>query len=221
VLTLHTFPNTLADLVDIEVDVNHPERNREVNIFHFKDKTHHGLLHDGFIIEVEVDLRDFVSSNYSAHLISASKILVKMPAQTSGYLYDYQLVANGEAQANRMCESVNMARNLTRHKIVNDPERTFKYLMLHFPEHMSLSNVIYSPESSVMDVTIKNAITAYTATVNLPNRAPMVLSHRTRLSWKVNIVEEDERKFDNASSTTDAIQDEMDLMFASMKGMNM
>jgi hypothetical protein len=141
--------------VEIDVDIEHPERNRELNIFHFTGKKESGKLHNGFAIEMEVDPRDVKDGRYAAYLLpNCHQVFLKVPGQTSTYRIDHHLVATIE-QANH-CSRIQEARDVSRNAIEKDETRMCKHILLKFPSNMELSNAIYStnPRDSQMKITI-------------------------------------------------------------------
>ena len=187
-LTIHISPNFSVNIV---VDIIHPERNREVVVFHFKDKVDKGILHNGFSVEIELDFRDFMQGACSAQLISGSEIMIKVPGQTANYAHDFALVADAEAKANRKCENLHQARSVTRNAIKEDQDRSVKHIILSFPTDMALANTIYSPD--LPTGMIKMDIVTTAAQIPLPNGATFDY-HIHRAVWKVHIMEEVDRK---------------------------
>ena len=56
-------------LVEIEVDIDRPERNRELFILRFYDKNHDGKLYSGFSIQMPADTRDAKDGLFKAFLV--------------------------------------------------------------------------------------------------------------------------------------------------------
>jgi hypothetical protein len=181
-LTIHIFPYFS---VNIKVDVVHPERNREVFVFHFKDKVdNQGVLHNGFAVEMDLD--------------SSTEIMIKAPGQPATYTLDFLVAADAEAKGRRKCENLHQARNVARNGIQDDPDRCVKHIILAFPSHIKLSNTIYS--SGLPTGMIKMEILPTQATLQLSNGKSITL-HRNRAVWKVHVVEDVVRKVQSTPST--------------------
>jgi hypothetical protein len=216
-LTIHIFPYFS---VNIKVDVVHPERNREVFVFHFKDKVdNQGVLHNGFAVEMDLDIRDFREGLYSAELVSSTEIMIKAPGQPATYTLDFLVAADAEAKGRRKCENLHQARNVARNGIQDDPDRCVKHIILAFPSHIKLSNTIYS--SGLPTGMIKMEILPTQATLQLSNGKSITL-HRNRAVWKVHVVEDVVRKVQSTPSTkTNLHKQEMADLDAYLAGMTM
>ena len=57
-------PSPGGEVEIIEVDIKHPERNREVKVIHFTDVEKAGVLHNGFDIMIDgIDQRDYTDES--------------------------------------------------------------------------------------------------------------------------------------------------------------
>ncbi len=144
-------------------------------------------MHNGFSIEINVDIRDVKNQQYHAFLLpDKHRVLIKMPAQCATFTLDYNVVAQKEKQK---CEKVVEARNVSRHAIQDSPDRVWKNVILSFPGYMELSNLIYSPNAS--DGGIKMTFVPYAHKVSLSNKEYSALF--CRVMWKLHLVEAAER----------------------------
>ena len=195
----------------------HPERNREVFVFHFKDEVDkQGVLHNGFAVEMDLDIRDFREGLYSAELVSSPEFMIKAPGQPATYTLDFLVAADAEAKGRRKCENLHQARNVARNGIQDDPDRCVKHIILAFPSHIKLSNTIYS--SGLPTGMIKMEILPTQATLQLSNGKSITL-HRNRAVWKVHDVV---RKVQSTPSTkTNLHKQEMADLDAYLAGMTM
>lgn len=92
-------------LVEIEADLEYPERNREVNVFLFSAKKHEGKLHDGLSIELQADSRDVTKGLHKAFLLPHGRgVFLKFPGQVASYLQDHGHVKKSKVKGNDHCE---------------------------------------------------------------------------------------------------------------------
>lgn len=190
--------------VEIDVDIEHPERNRELNIFHFTGKKESGKLHNGFAIEMEVDPRDVKDGRYAAYLLpNCHQVFLKVPGQTSTYRIDHHLVATIE-QANH-CSRIQEARDVSRNAIEKDETRMCKHILLKFPSNMELSNAIYS--TNPRDSQMKMTIVPYPIKFDFAGGEFQLL--KCRVVWKLHLVEEEERIVEEAREKSRTAADEL------------
>ena len=75
-------------------------------------KKHNGRLHNGFRIEMNLDIRDVKNEGYHAFLLpDKHRVLIMMPAQCASFALDHK-VAQKEKEK---CEKVQVARDLSGH----------------------------------------------------------------------------------------------------------
>lgn len=180
--------------MEIEADLEYPERNREVNVFVFSGKKHEGKLHDGVSIELQADARDVTKGLYKAFLLPNGRgVFLKFPGQVASYLQDHRLVKESEVKGKDHCERLQQARDLNRNAIQQSETRSAKNIVLRFPGYISLSNAIYSPRSK--DGEIKLMTAPYEHAVALSSEDYPTLS--CRIGWRLHLVEANERVVDD------------------------
>lgn len=179
--------------MEIEVDVNHPERNRELQVFHFFAKKHDGKLHNGFSIEMNVDVRDVKAGFYQAFLLPDSQhVFLKVPGQPASFTADHKLVSEREQVRDKFCERIQESRDVSRNAIKKSEKRVTKHIVVKFPPYMTLSNAIYSPGMS--DGEIKLVSLTYMQDVSLGGENYQSLM--CRISWRLSLVEAADRTVD-------------------------
>ncbi|KAI2493064.1 hypothetical protein MHU86_21478 [Fragilaria crotonensis] len=192
------------DFVEIEVDIESPERNREAQVFHFTGRRTNGKLHNGFTIEMCVDPRDYTNHHYQAYLLpDKHRIFIKVPSQCASFTLDHALVS-GRERAN-FCDRVQESRDVARHAIQDSDKRVYKHMVLMFPGYMELSNAIYSPTTA--DGKIRMVPVPYEGSVTLGGTEyPTLLC---RVVWKVHIVEATDRVVEREHLNEGTYEDEL------------
>ena len=134
----------------IMADLEHPERNRELSVQPFWNVEQKGILHNGILIEATCDPRDFMAGKFKARLDPSSgsnEIVIDFLSVRHSKLKEANLFNATKAAWNINCARTEEAENVVRNKILADPKRQKKQLLLRFPEDMVLSNKHYSPDS--------------------------------------------------------------------------
>lgn len=197
--------------------MEHPERNGEtVSIFHFTDKKHDRKLHNGFSIQLSVDPRDaYADGLYQAYLLPGPNpyILIKVPGQCASFRLDHELLLAKEASSS--CPRVQEAVDLHRNAVESDGKRVAKHILLKFPEYMTLSNDIYSPDST--SGRIDEKITLYSLKTVLHAGGKQISMIMCRLAWKVHIVERNVRAVEAAKPQGKSRQQKMTEQLAGME----
>ena len=80
----------------INVNIEHPERNREVHVHFYRDVIKDGLCFDAFTIDIECDPRDHDNDRYHAHLISANEVMVTMPSMLYSRIHEADAFAESK-----------------------------------------------------------------------------------------------------------------------------
>jgi hypothetical protein len=201
--------------VEIKANVRHPEGNRELTIFNFIGKKKQGKLHNGFSIEMEVDIVDVKQGLYSAFLLPNRRghVFFKVPGQTAMYRIDHPLIKASEKTMH--CERIQEARDISRNAIQNDEARASKHILLKFPgQEMELSNSIYTPDSQ--DDKIKMIVAPYQSKVTIG--ATEYQTMKCRVIWKVHVIENEERVVEDQQAPPRTAQDDLE---AALQGMNL
>jgi hypothetical protein len=136
----------LADDYDvIDVDVEYPERNREVLIVGFTDVAKEGVLHNGFDIVVPaVDMRDYLTDKYKLELVSHNELLLTMPAVHAWNLANFDKFFKHQEKYNHLCLRLKQGHDVFHNSILSETKRLTKYLLLRFPKNCALSTRHYS-----------------------------------------------------------------------------
>jgi hypothetical protein len=126
--------------VEIKVDVNRPELNREVLVFPIKDvpgvdgKSHY----DGFEILHQLDARwvmdDLQVDMYKARIFSSNSVLLQVPA------WSFSVLSNRDEFDGVVTPNLTNAMDDARHDFfANKEARKFKQIVLTFPKSYVLS----------------------------------------------------------------------------------
>jgi hypothetical protein len=135
--------------VEIMVDVNRPELNREVLVFQIKDipgvdgKSHY----DGFEILHQLDVRwvldDLQVEMYKARIFSSNSVLLQVPAWSY-----YSVLANRDEFDAVVTSNLTNAMDDVRHDFfANREAQRFKQILLTFPKGYVLSAKEINDES--------------------------------------------------------------------------
>lgn len=131
----------VTDIIDI--NLNFPERNREVVLQSVSNFRHAQDVFDGFVVLMAVDLRDaMVTNGITAFLVSPTEILITMPSLAFD-LYQDSAGRNQRLQDHlgMQCLPLQLAQDITINEIRMTPSRQTKQLLLRFPNRIRLSNV--------------------------------------------------------------------------------
>ncbi|CAB9504247.1 expressed unknown protein [Seminavis robusta] len=165
----------------IQVDTKFPENNCGIGIFEFADAENGGYLHNGYEITMEGDVRDLVADAYKATLVGERDILLRVPAMSYSFLHNHEEFQKRAKSNDLYCPSTEEAREQARKRILKDPSRQDRFILLEFPEGVKLTNKIFSPEST--DGEIDFDLMPITIDVELNGKElPMTI---TRISWRV------------------------------------
>jgi hypothetical protein len=203
-LTFFFLPET------VDVNVLHPERNREVQVFEFTDVNRDGVLHNGFEIVVYGDLRDVNNNTYHAFLHGRSEILVEMPSMNHAFLHEFDFLTQRMKDAGSHCGRTQEAHDVARNKILQDGSRLTKRLLLRFPTDIQLSMKPYSPEESNE---IEIEIVPFKSDFELAGK--FWATTVARVSWKVSVIEI-EKRIVKASKDTNRAAEKLSEKLSSM-----
>jgi len=180
----------------IEVDTRNPEKNGEFMIIKFKDIKKDGVFRNGFYIELECDVRDYLNEKYKARLISPNEILFEMPAIKFSFLHDRDERVQIMKDFGIFCENIQGWIDVYRNRVNENRERNVKKVTLAFPEHIVLTNEIFYPESRNGE--LEGELLPYQKEVD--EIEGMTIS-KSIIVWKVTIVEEEPRRYDQANES--------------------
>lgn len=178
----------------IDVDINHPERNREVVIVKFTDVAMEGKLHNGFDILIPaVDMRDYLTDKFKLEIVSDNELLLTMPSMHAWNIADSDKFFAHLKDVKELCPRTKQGHDVFRNALRSNKNRLSKYLLLRFPGDIVLSTQHYSDHKSelhckivpLMDVSFhwKKVGKSVTQTANV-------------VYWKVSIKEDHERVVD-------------------------
>jgi hypothetical protein len=173
----------------IEVDIVHPECNREVRVVEFRDVEKDGVLHNGYEIAMEGDLRDLTSDKYKAQLVGENEILITMPSVSHYWLHAPKDYFEKVEAFNIDCPRTKEAHDVARNAILDDEDRQTKLLLLRFPENIALSNNHYSP--TAIDFELDSEVVPFESSFKVANK--QFKTTTTAIYWKIAIIEEKKR----------------------------
>jgi hypothetical protein len=199
------------ELVEIEVDIDRPERNREVFILKFHDKNHDGKLYSGFSIQMPADTRDAKDGLFKAFLVGNGQpyVFIQAPGLHATFRRDFATFQNVEKVK---CDRIQEALNLNRNDVAKDGKRISQHYLLKFPAYLQLSNTIYSPNSR--GGKIKGDSTPYPISFSIG--AHVKTSLLSRVVWKVHVVEAVERFVGDRKEEEQTDEDEMAQLLSGM-----
>jgi hypothetical protein len=126
----------------INVDVEHPERNREFDIEFVQQIKHNNYIRSGYHIRVNVGVKDL--DLWQAKMVQQGEgfenraILVKGPSRP------FWMNCTLEYHRKLTCDSTKDAHLASVDEIKQDAERQFSYWMLVFPKSVTLDNAVFS-----------------------------------------------------------------------------
>lgn len=190
-LLLTSVGSTTSLVPVINVDVNFPEQNREVKVVPFTDVNKDGILHNGFDIMMDCDIRDFIAGSYKAELISSSKVLISLPSTSHTYLHDFgAFFEELKKTPEDFCDRAELGHGVARNAIIGgDKARQTKKLMLCFPEHIVL---VMNQHYCKSKMELKSHIVPFKTKFDW-NGNKLVRFHDV-VFWKV-VIHEDEPRF--------------------------
>ena len=126
----------------IVVNLQYPERNREVMVLTVNDVQHQGNMYNCFTIMLRVDPRDAaVTDRCTAYVVSENEILISYPA------LEYFFFTDSAARNERLKiglyydPRVQLAQDICINDVRRAPQRVVKRLLLRFPADVTLANV--------------------------------------------------------------------------------
>jgi hypothetical protein len=133
----------VPDFTDvISVNLDHPERNREVMVFTVNDVQNQGNMYICFTIMLRIDPRDAaVTDRCTAYVVSETELLISYPA------LEYFFFTDSAARNERLKigtdydSQVQLAQDICINDVRRAPQRVVKRLLLRFPQDITLANV--------------------------------------------------------------------------------
>jgi hypothetical protein len=168
-----------------------------VFVYPFWDVERKGILHNGITIEADCDPRDFMAGKFKARLDSSApnEILIELPSMRHSKLNESEKFKPRKVAFQINCPRTQEAEDVARNKILSDPERQKKHILLRFPEDMILTNKHYSPDSQEGGDNIEMEIVYIETTWTVPESNPVKTYPMLEsvVQWKVSIVEDEPR----------------------------
>lgn len=169
-------------LAEIFIDVNRPERNREVRVHYFYDEVIDTARRIGYSVEVDIDPRDVAS--YQAYLLNDRQMLMVMPGQPAVERDDLRSFPTEEGTF--VSDVLKASRQQHRIAVQLDEKRSKLHFLLTFPGDIVLTNSVFSPHS--IDGLVQEILLPYDKHIVYLGKA-MTL-HRLRVAFRVSVVEE-------------------------------
>jgi hypothetical protein len=182
----------------IFVDTKNPDKNGEFLIIKFKDVKKDGVFRNGFYIELDCDIRDYLEDKYKARLVSPNEILFEMPSVKYAVLHDREERIGMMKEFRIYCESTQGWIDVFRNKIGYNKGRNVKKVMLCFPETIALSTETFYPSSRNGEM--EGELVPYSKEVDNNTIGQMKLNF-SFIFWKVTILEDELRRYDQASES--------------------
>ena len=214
VALLHSYYFYCLLLDEVYVNIEYPERNREVAVFFFMGAKHDGKLHNGFSIQMDVDPRDANEGRYQAYLVTQDSVFIMAPGQNSSFRDDFSAIIAMEGTEG--CPRIQETMAVTRNAILKDGKRLNKHILLKFPGYVELSNTVYSPQST--GGKIKANINPYSIKVDLlKDKDIMFPLLKSRIAWNVHVIEAAARIVEVSTAVHKSAEEAMREKLAGMK----
>jgi hypothetical protein len=169
-----------------------------------------GVLYNGYEVVFYADVQDVIDKKYKAVLTSDYEILVHMPSISRAFLDNSDELEKQQKAAKVHCPRTQEAHDVARNGILKDVQRQTKYRLLRFPHDLgSLSNLVFSPDSTDGDITVEP--------FPLKSKYKGAPSTVARLSWKVSTVENEKRVVKSSGNRNEAA----DQLLSRLNGMDM
>jgi hypothetical protein len=134
----------------IEVDLVYPENNREVHVLTIDNVLYQSSRYHCFDIALTIDVRDaVVAGGCSAVLVSETEVLLSYPTLGFALSTDSRLRNARLKLLHTHDPQVESAQNMWINELKKAPQRMMKRLLLRFPDHVLLANVL-NPQSFVI-----------------------------------------------------------------------
>lgn len=132
-----------VDFERIHVDIHSPERNGPVIVQSFTDVEVNGILHNGFMLLLHVEMEDYVSDRFQARLVSSNEVLIRMPSVPNSWLKNMDPFFAFLDEVGESCNRTVLGHQVASNAIAGDTERQTKHLLLTFPESIVLDSRHY------------------------------------------------------------------------------
>ena len=124
----------------INIDLVHPERNREVFVYSLMEVEHENCVYNCFNILISVDVRDAAKDLCEAELVGEREILIKMPALPWSLFRQTEKRNLYLKEAGTHCPKLQMAQDIA----VNDVEsHPLPLQWMIYNEQLTIALVFY------------------------------------------------------------------------------
>lgn len=132
-----------VDTPVIDIDLDHPERNREVIVYCLNEVEHEDCVYNCFNILLPVDPRDAMKDLCEAELVNEREILITMPALPWSLVRDTAKRNECLKAMGTHCPKLQMAQDIAVNAVERgmNGSRPTKQLLLRFPASVFLSNI--------------------------------------------------------------------------------
>lgn len=127
----------------IDIDLVHPENNREVIVYTLNDFEHADFVYKCFNILLPIDPRDGLNDHYTAALVNEREVLITLPALPWSLFKDTAIRNEVLKKTKTHCPKLQMAQDITINALTSgeNGSRQTKQLLLRFPANVFLSNI--------------------------------------------------------------------------------
>jgi hypothetical protein len=169
-----------------------------------------GAFRNGYHIELDCDIRDYLDGKYKATLISPNEILVDMPAVQFAFIHDREERIKMMKKRGVFCEYSQGWMDVFRNKLLENKERNEKKVILRFPETIVLTTSVTYPK--LTNGSMKADFVPYYKEVDIGKLKGVKIT-KCFIFWKVTIIEEEVRRYDKAiaGSKDELVDDLVDL----------
>jgi hypothetical protein len=157
------------------------------------------------------DVPDYSMTLLDQHTLSMQVPATHYPWRKQRKLIVAAAVKNGIMKDDRSCEDLKIQLN----SMIDNKNRAKREIRLHFPPDHFLDNNVFTPEASTSDDVVKKDLFQFTKQVELAPNFQLPLTE-TFLVWKIAVEEEEVRKVDQVTDTSDA-----DLLTRAFQGANL
>lgn len=179
----------------VQVDPSRPEGHREFFLVPFQDIPSHGVLHNGFGIEISgADYNNFREGRYRAWLRNHHEVVLRLPTVRSTMLTPHGH-ASYEAQRQRLgghSDTYEVSRMVVRNRLLANEGRQKYHLLLVFPREYDLTNAVMTPHHSPFGE-IEPQITPVEVN-NVVGTGRSIVGIEVDIAFAMTIVEEEERR---------------------------
>ena len=194
----------------IDVDLKHPERNREFLVIPFTDVEKDGVLHNGVeIMIMDGSLQDYLQDRYKAWKIKSNEVLVSVPSAAYHYIEDFSDFFDELKKCPGVhCQRAQLGHDVARNAIMDDSTRHLKHILLRFPEEIVLDPRNYSDSDGELTCDWCSYKTRFEKDGHIFEREHDILF------WKIAVEEESSRVLKRTDTTKGAAR--LSARFASM-----